>query len=183
MPTSVKDILVEHDSHAGEVHHSPSHQAILRALDTQLKAATFAEIVGLLMRCPVHRERKLHDLSWMIVPPFLANQFVIAKVKAKEEGGPPMPAGFALWARVSDEVNKRFCEDLSHPLEIHPEDWSSGNNYWIMDIVASPNIATVLIERLKQTAFAGRSFKIRPIMRSGVRKIVQIDGTSVAMGA
>lgn len=183
MPNSIKDIYVDHDSHPEEVQHCASHLATLSVLNTQPRAATFAEIVGLLMRCPVHRERKLRDLSWMIVPPFLANQFVIAKVKARQEGEPPVAVGFALWARVSDEVNKRFCEDLSHPLEIHPEDWSSGDNYWIMDIVASPNMATVLIERLKHTIFAGRSFKIRPITRNGIRKIVQVDGTPVRADA
>jgi hypothetical protein len=48
-------------------------------------------------------------------------------------------AGFAIWASVSEEVDSRIREQIktgTFPLRLKPEDWTSGDINWLLDVIA-----------------------------------------------
>ncbi len=54
-------------------------------------------------------------------------------------------AGFAIWGRVSDEVDRRIREQIktgTFPIRLKPEDWQSGDINWLLDVIAPDRKAT-----------------------------------------
>ena len=151
-----------------------NEEAARQALDAKFKAAAFGEIMSVLMRSPKHKGVTLKDLEWLIVPPFMLKQFSLAKAKAKEGNQPPIPVGLALWASVSDEVDQRLS-DVEKPIMLQPSEWKSGDNLWLIDVVASQSVGNALINELKKSAFAGKSFKMRVANEDGTRS-VKVEG-------
>jgi cytolysin-activating lysine-acyltransferase len=57
-------------------------------------------------------------------------------------------AGMAIWASVSEEVDKRIREQIkagSFPLRLKPEDWTSGDINWLLDVIAPNTKATTAV--------------------------------------
>ncbi len=149
-------------------------EARARALRSKMMAAAFGEIVSVLMRSPHYKHYSLADLEWLVVPPLLANQFSLAEARAKESGF-AAPVGIALWATVSEEVDRKLAEGLDRPVRLRPDEWRSGEILWLIDAIGAPKTVDALVEQLTKAAFAGKSFKIRSIDKDGKRavKIVQ----------
>jgi len=66
------------------------------------------------------------DLDWRLLPPLLADQ---CRLYSKAD----MPWAFVTWAFVSDEVDKRLR--TTSPV-IAPHEWKSGENPWLIDVIA-----------------------------------------------
>ena len=49
-------------------------------------AASFGQIVTLLMRSPADKAITLQDLEWMVVPAIMTGQFAVADAQSKETG-------------------------------------------------------------------------------------------------
>ncbi len=81
-------------------------------------AQAFSQVVAVLMRDPTFRQMRLADLEWLILPPVMAGQFRLAQVPAPprrggaQEGGTLIPVAVALWARVSDAIDKSLSGNL-----------------------------------------------------------------------
>ena len=134
-----------------------------RALASKFRAAAFGEVTSILMRSVNHRGLRLADLEWLVVPAVLTRQFSIAKAKPQNDANAAgVPVGVAFWARVSDEVDQQLATDGN--VRLKPADWASGENYWLLEIVAPQKVANAMLEELKRTAFAGKSFKVRRIV-------------------
>lgn len=141
------------------------NEAARRALASKFRAAAFGEIVSLLMRSPRHNAFKLKNLESIVVPALLTRQYSVAKAKPKDDPhAPAIPVGLAIWAQVSDEVDRRLSENLDQSVSLRANEWTSGDNYWLLDVVAPPKVAAALLDELKQTAFAGRNFKVRRVI-------------------
>lgn len=134
----------------------------------RLKAASFAEIISLLMRSPKHRSMTLQQIEQLVVPAYMANQYSVAKARTPNRKLPVIPAGVALWAKVSDEIDQKL---EAGPVELAPSDWTSGENLWVIEMVAQPQIGGALVKELQRTAFSGQSFKVSTIDKDGVRKV------------
>ncbi len=160
----------------GELVDEPSEEQKRAVLEKRLHAAAFAEIVSVLMRSPAHNEMPLKNLEGHVVPPFLTKQFSIARAKSKEGHFPIFPVGVALWATVSDEVDKRLSENLDAPMQLKPNEWKSGDNIWVIDIVARPEVGTKILDDLKKSAFKGKQFKMRVTGTDGTRKVETMSG-------
>ena len=133
----------------------------------KLLAAAFGEIVSVLMKSPNHKYLNLADLEWKIAPAILTNQFCVASNKPSEEQKIQTPLGVALWASVSDEIDERLTKDLNRPLKLRPEEWMSGDNKWLIDLIAPQPVASSLFDQLRSTVFAEQNFKMRVIDQSG----------------
>jgi cytolysin-activating lysine-acyltransferase len=146
-------------------------------------AQSFAQIVAVLMRDPGFRSLRLADLEWLVLPPVMAGQFSLAqapsplgRVKGKEggqeagqeagreggkEGGVLVPVAVALWARVSDAVDKALSESLDQPVRLRPADWAAGDNIWLMAVAGDQRAVPKFLEQLAHTEFKGRRVKMR----------------------
>ncbi|MDA7946096.1 MAG: toxin-activating lysine-acyltransferase [Hyphomicrobiaceae bacterium] len=134
--------------------------AARQALQAKMVAAGFGEVVSVLMRSPHYKHYSLTDLEWLVVPPLLANQFTLAEARTKE-GGIPAPVGVALWACVSDEVDKKLTENIDRPVRLRPDEWTSGDTLWLIDAVGAPEAVKAMVERMGEAVFEGRPFKLR----------------------
>ncbi len=66
------------------------------------------------------------DLEWMTLPAIALDQFRLWRQNN-------MPVAFATWAYLSDEAEERMQQGVRR---LGPADWKSGDNLWLMDLVA-----------------------------------------------
>ncbi len=154
-----------------------------RALGAKMMAASFGEIVTVLMRSKTYRHFSLSDLDWLVIPPVLTQQFVLAEAR-KGEDSIPAPIGVALWATVSPEVDQKLSSNTTGPLRLRPDEWKSGDILWLIDAVGPPQVINGLIDNLHKNVFKGRPLKVRGRDEEGkpVIKVQQLpaEGTPPA---
>ncbi len=133
-------------------------------------AQAFAQIVAVLMRDPNFRKMRLADLEWLVLPPVMAGQFRLAqapspvgRVKGEDgqQGGVLVPVAVALWARVSDAVDKTLSENLDEPVRLRPADWASGDNIWLMAVAGDQRAVPKFLEQLAKGELEGQRVKMR----------------------
>jgi cytolysin-activating lysine-acyltransferase len=122
-------------------------------------AASFGELVMLLMHSPSERKHTLADLEWLAVPAVMNGQFALAEAQAKDTGV-VTPVGALLWAFVSPEIDARLS-DVSKPVMLKPDEWRSGDIPWIILAVGDKRVVGGLLEKLTQPAFKGKLPKTR----------------------
>jgi cytolysin-activating lysine-acyltransferase len=104
-----------------------------------------------------YRLRFLADLEWMVVPPMRLGQ---CRVLRDEKG---MPFAYAAWASVSAEVEKRL---EAGDRRLRPEDWTSGDRLWLIDLVAAERSVPLVLAELQKRVFKGR--KVRTMLKRPV---------------
>jgi cytolysin-activating lysine-acyltransferase len=134
-------------------------------------AQSFANIVAVLMRDPNFRKMRLADLEWLVLPPVMAGQFRLAQAPspvgrgkgkaAAQDGGVLVPVAVALWARVSDAIDRQLSENLDKPIRLGPADWASGDNVWLMAVAGDKRAVPTFLDQLAKTEFKGRRVKMR----------------------
>ncbi|MDE1147151.1 MAG: toxin-activating lysine-acyltransferase [Azospirillaceae bacterium] len=131
----------------------------------------FGELVWLLTQSPLHRQLKVADLEWLVMPPLLAEQYRIFRDGTK-------PVGVVTWAYLSEEAEGRLLSGQRPQVA----DWKSGDRCWIIDLVAPTTtaenlLAPRMLDDLRQTALKGKTFKLQQTdPNTGERKIVSIVG-------
>ncbi len=135
-------------------------EAKRRAAMAKHVAASFGEIVTLLMRSPADKSITLQDLEWMVAPAIMTGQFAVAEAQSKETGA-VMPVGAVLWAFVSAEIDQKLSTNPDAPVRLAPGEWRSGDNPWVVMAIGDPKIVGGLLQQLMKTAFAGKLAKMR----------------------
>lgn len=126
------------------------------------------EIVWLMIQSKRHRYSLfLADLEWLVMPPIMEKQFRIFHQDGK-------PVGVALWAFVSKETDERLAQGASR---LKVDEWKSGNEIWLMDIIAPFGQADKMIEELRSTSLENHIFKSFITNEQGKRSIVEYIGT------
>lgn len=141
---------------AGASMHARSRPLLRRSL-----AQITGEMVWLLSQSPRHKRLQLADLEWLAITPIILRQFRIFYAKNR-------PLGVALWARVSDEVEKRLTEGNSR---LAPKDWKSGETLWLVDIVAPFGGQEAMLRELKRRVFPNQPIKL--MMLAEGKKVVR----------
>ena len=126
--------------------------------------AVLGHVVWLMMNMPVYRHVFLSDLEWMVMPPILLGQYRIFRAEGRV-------VGFAAWAYLSETAEARLQEPAPR---LAPADWKSGDRLWLVNIFAAQGFAEAMLTELRQTALAGRSFKMHQADTSGKRIIVEV---------
>lgn len=111
------------------------------------------EITWLISRSPHHRQLFVSDLEWFAMPAILLEQFRIYR-------GDGQPAAVAFWAWVSDETQARL---ISEGGRLRPDEWKSGSNPWVVEIVAPFGETDAILADLSQNVFPGRRFKFHRV--------------------
>ncbi len=131
---------------------------------------TFSEIVSLVMRTKVWRERPIRDLEELILPPLLSGQFSIAEAQSKANGL-VSPVAVVLWARVSADVDQRLASQLDQPLRLAPAEWTSGDILWVVEAIGEPKVLREMLKRLAAKDWAGKAVKMRAKGKDGLAAV------------
>ncbi len=126
------------------------------------------EITWLLSQSPLHKNLFIADLEWMVMPAILLEQFRIY------HGPNGQPAGLVLWGSVSDEVEQRL---MNHQVRLSPQDWKSGSNLWLIEMVAPFGGQEEMLAEAAATIFEGKSFKYQKPGPNGVEVITHNPGS------
>jgi cytolysin-activating lysine-acyltransferase len=136
----------------------PTAQFKKNATKSKRFQAAFGEVVALLMRSPQFKHLPLAALEELVVPPIAAGQFMVAEAQHKKTGL-VAPAAAILWARVSDEIDKRLSGGEGKSLNLAPADWKSGDNVWLVMALGDQKVTKALMQRMQETVLKGRQFK------------------------
>jgi len=136
-------------------------------LQGRLISAKFGNMIAILMQSKVHQDMRLSQLHDRIVAPLLSNQFRIAEAQSKE-GGEIIPVALLMWARVSDEVHERLKNNLDAPIELARDEWSSGENYWIVDAIGQQRFLIPLLTDLRNSDLKDKQVSYRAEGKEGV---------------
>lgn len=129
-------------------------------LQSQRIAASFGNIITILMQSEDHKDRKLSELREIVVPALLNNQFRLAEAH-KKQSGYTIPVGLILWAKVSDEVDAKLSDTSVDGVLLAGEDWASGENYWIIEAVGDRRFLKPLLNKLVASDFKDKTVKYR----------------------
>ncbi|MFD0667972.1 toxin-activating lysine-acyltransferase [Ramlibacter sp. MAHUQ-53] len=117
-----------------------------QAAKVMKKVPLLGTVSWLMLAAPTTRHALLSDLEWRVMPPLMLNQ---AKVYLRDE----TPVAFVSWARLSPEVARRFrC--LPHRLT--PADWRSGEEVWVVDLLAPFGGAREVMKDLRENVLPGQ---------------------------
>jgi hemolysin-activating ACP:hemolysin acyltransferase len=174
-PSTAAPVAVEAKSLAPE-------ELKARAEASQRLAATIGEIVGLMLRSPRHRDHKISDLRWLVLPAVRAGQYALMQAQSKSHGF-TTPVAAVLWARVSADVDKRLEEKLDEPIRLGPREWRSGDIFWLVEAIGDNHTIAALVRRLRDSDWKGKSVKARVSDAKGQVKVRLIQTQAAANGA
>ena len=138
----------------------PAEETKARDALANQSAAAFGKITSVLMHCDPVNKHALADLAWLVAPAVVNGTYSIAETRL-QTGGPSRPAAVTLWACVSDEVDRRLTAEIAQPLRLQPQDWKSGENYWLIHASGESRAVQKLVDHLVRMTFAGRTVKVR----------------------
>lgn len=124
----------------------------------------FGQVTWLMTQSKGHRNFFVSDLEWMAMPPLLHRQFRIFP-------GKDQPLGVALWAKVSDEVAARLSSGQNR---LAPGDWNSGENFWLVELIAPFGHQDRMLADLQQTVFAGKEVNMHMTGQDGKRSVTTL---------
>lgn len=143
---------------------------VRKAMQSKLLAANFGNIVTVMMQTQQYKDTPLSQLRDVVVPAVLADQATIAEAYDKRSGY-TVPVGFALWARVSDEVDQRLSQNPTKPIELKADEWRSGDNFWLVELVGPMRFVRQMVKGLDERVFKGQPVKFSSLDKDGNRSI------------
>lgn len=127
---------------------------------------SFGKVVMSMMMLPRYRHQTIGDLQHLVLEPLIRDRVAIAQ-RAGEGVQAQDIAGVAIWASVSDEADARIREQIkggAWPLRLKAEDWNSGDNNWLLDVIAPDQRSTAsVIANFRQVVKEG-SLKLHPLI-------------------
>ena len=103
----------------------------------------------------------IEDLEWFVMTPVLMQQFRLFDDTAK-------PIGVVLWALADDDVAARLADGTN---KMRPQDWQSGDQPWVIEVIAPLGGAEEMIKDTKANVFADR--KLKYLVTTGAGKEVK----------
>lgn len=144
----------------------------VRELKAAYRSAAFGDIVSILMRSPRHKQMPLETLRVFVVPAIANQQFLLAKVKPQNNpNADSAPAGVALWARVSEAVDRRLRAGDKETVRLKPDEWASGNILWLVDLVAPAQLVPAMLKDLDEKVARGLPMNVQVRSKDGASQI------------
>ena len=157
-------------------------QQINRTRDMVL--ARFAQVTMSFMGVPRYAHQSIKDLQQLAMVPLMRERIAIATVApANDDKGDIAGAGsltnpligIALWANVSEEVDKKIRDQAAagvFPVKLNADEWTSGDIVWLLDVIApSQKLSAQVLASFKQILaekLPGRTskdVKLHPIIK------------------
>jgi len=92
------------------------------------EAEIFGSVVWLWMNSKSQSDMPLSALSLWLLPALRSKQFVLAY---ETDGQHTKPVAYMAWAQLSAEAESRYVNNPA--LGLSPEEWRSGDRFWITD--------------------------------------------------
>jgi len=130
-------------------------------------ARHLGELIFAVSRLERYRAMSVADVDALLVQPLMRRRIVFHR-SSKEAAG---PEGIAIWASVSDEVSARLgaaANSGTFPLPLQPEEWSSGDNVWLIDVIAPTKAFASATFRAFGVLMGERTFRIHPIILQNI---------------
>jgi hemolysin-activating ACP:hemolysin acyltransferase len=136
-----------------------------------IKFTAFGEILSLLGRQKPFADMPLGRGAALVGPAVDAGQFLIANAQRKDRSGPSTPVAVVLWARVSEEVDRKLSENLQEPGWLDPQEWTSGDIPWLILSVGPQQAVGMMLKTISQSFVPGRGLKARITDKDGVQRV------------
>ena len=157
------------DGNEADAAPSPELAAQIARLRSRVRER-FGSVAMTMMMLPQYRNQTVADLQHLVLEPLVQDRISIAypKETPDPEGGQTVAAdmvGFAIWASVSDEVDARIRDQIkagTYPIRLKPDDWRSGGNHWVLDIIAPDETATAKVLANFGQLAKGGTLKLHP---------------------
>ncbi|GAA6210310.1 hypothetical protein NBRC116602_00500 [Hyphomicrobiales bacterium 4NK60-0047b] len=170
-PTSTDETAVTPETRlSGDAPLDPKILAQIASVRSKVHES-FGKIAMALMVLPRYRNLSIGDLNSVLLEPLIRDRVAMASHKPEETEGSPANneplIGIAIWASVSEEVDQRIREQIKagvFPVRLKPEDWTSGDINWLMDVIApTQKLTTSVIANFKQVIKEG-DMRMHPII-------------------
>jgi cytolysin-activating lysine-acyltransferase len=128
---------------------------------------SFGSIVMSMMLLPRYRNQTVGDLQHLVLEPLIRDRVALAYPGDKDKNELADLAGMAIWASVSEDVDKRIREQIkagSFPLRLKPEDWTSGDINWLLDVIAPNTQATAAVIASFGKVVKGGNLRLHPLV-------------------
>jgi len=102
--------------------------AVQGAAEVAKKLPLFGHVVWLYTQSPASRYFFIQDMESRVLPPVILDQ---CKLYLQSSGG-SLPVAYVSWAYLNDEAEEKFIATQ----RIAPNDWKSGENTWLIDVLA-----------------------------------------------
>ena len=152
-------------------------EAQKRQMMAKMVAASFGEVVTLMMRTPRYRKMPIETLEATAAAPVALGQVAIAEAQSKETGS-VMPVAAVLWARVSPEVDRRLSDTENETTALKINEWRSGDIPWIIEAIGERKALGRLLHQLVTTVFKTSLPKMRTTGADGkptVGRLQRVD--------
>lgn len=153
---------------------APARRISGRQMESLIRSAALGEIVSILMRAPKHKNLSLSALRGQILPAVMNNQYFIGRVRRPGSEGAAVAAGLAMWASVSDEVDRRLRANPKAPLKLAPAEWNSGPNLWLIDLIAPSVLAGSILRDVEEKVAKGRPMAARVSAAGGSTEVTTV---------
>lgn len=116
-----------------------------QARNVMKKIPLLGPVAWLMMAGAGTRHTFVSELEWRVLPALALQQ---AKLYFREEA----PVAFASWARLSDTAAARYQRA---PHQLAPEDWRSGSQVWLVDVLAPFGNGQEVLKDLRANVLKG----------------------------
>jgi hemolysin-activating ACP:hemolysin acyltransferase len=127
---------------------------------------SFGKVAMSMMMLPRYRQQTIADLQHLVLEPLMRDRIAIAQRAGSDVAAQDI-AGVAIWASVSDEVDAKIRDQIAGgvwPIRLASEDWNSGSNNWLIDVIAADQKSTAsVIANFRQVVKEG-SLKLHPLI-------------------
>jgi hemolysin-activating ACP:hemolysin acyltransferase len=155
---------------AGPAPAAPSQPGAAETQQGELASARLlfrlGEVVSVLMRAPQFRSVPLGEIQALVLPPLISGQFLVAEARSKSRGV-ITPVAIALWAKVSEEVDKRLSAELDKPIRLAPKEWNSGDIAWLIVLAGNAQAIAPMLKRLGERTLNRQPLKMRSKGKDG----------------
>ncbi|SLN52089.1 toxin-activating lysine-acyltransferase [Roseisalinus antarcticus] len=146
---------------------APSKQDLehVGAIRERLRTA-FGQVVLAMMVLPRYRHLSLAELQRVLLDPLVRDRVALAQTT---EGQTPIDgaAGAVIWASVSEQVDAKIREQIRagvFPLRLEPDDWTSGEINWLLDVIAPSQDMTRRVMANMKKLTKGGDLRIHPLV-------------------
>ncbi|MCA1323481.1 toxin-activating lysine-acyltransferase [Herbaspirillum sp. alder98] len=153
---------------SGKELHDLAEIAMEQAKRVSQKIPVLGPVTWLMMQQGATRHTLLSDLEWRIMPPLVLDQ---AKLYMREQ----MPLAFVTWATLSDDVVSRYRKAPHH---LTASDWRSGEQVWIIDLIAPYGGVQDILTELRTTIFPGQVIHQLAPMPQGEAKVIKWEAVA-----
>ena len=149
----------------------PQMRERIMALRSRMHAV-FAQVTMAMMSTPRYRHHTLAELQHLVLEPMIRDRIAVATPPQRDGEPEPLPAGIAIWAKVSDEVDAKIREQIkagAFPVRLKAEEWDSGEIAWLLDVIApTMEQATAVVKNFGQVVKDGKLFVHPRVSNLGV---------------